>query len=73
MSAAMSMQAIEIVSLPGFDMATISVTLVMKMRPLSCNLFLLRTLGTLDLVLSFLSLLLPGTISLQHSKMHSKR
>lgn len=59
---------------PVFDIATTSVTFVMKMRPLSCNFALrFRILGPVDFVLSFLSLLLPGDTSLQHSKMHSNR
>ncbi len=49
-------------------------TFVMKMRPLSCSLaFLLRTLGPVERVLSFLSLLLFGMISLQHNSMHSNK
>jgi hypothetical protein len=60
--------------LPVLDMATTSVTLVMKMRPLSCSFaFLFRVLGATARDLSFLSLPLPGTTSLQHSRMHWNR
>jgi hypothetical protein len=51
-----------------------SVTFVMKILPLSWSLlFLLRGLGFADFVLSFLSLLLFGKISLQQSRIASKR
>lgn len=61
--------------LPGFAKEMTSVTLVMKIRPLSWSLlFLFRGFGVLDLVLSFLLLFsLFGFISLQHSRMNSKR
>lgn len=46
----------------------------MKMRPFNCSLaFLLRILGPVERVLSFLSLVLPGTTSLQHRRMDWKR
>lgn len=60
--------------LPGFEKLKTSVTFVMKILPFSCSLaFLFLILGPVDRVLSFLSLVLLGVISLQHSNMHSNR
>lgn len=61
--------------LPGFAKEITSVTFVIKIRPLSWSLlFLFRGFGALDLFLSFLLLFsLFGFISLQHSRMYSKR
>lgn len=53
---------------------TTSVTFVMKILPFSCSFaFLLRILGPVDRVLSFLSLFLFADASLQQRRMYSNR